>query len=122
MDPEDKYLTPPERDETLHEIMEGEVWVPPLIPHTPTLHISAANYYDHRWLTMDYSCCTKDRKPVGVQTDPELVELPPSSLEGLSSDLVLTPSENSSPIPIPPPIVAHSNHLQTALDLSVSKQ
>jgi len=111
MDPEEEYFTPPVRDNTLHEIMEGEAWVPPSVPHTPTPPLSTAKYYDHGWLTIDYSCCSKDRKPADVQTDAVLVELPPSSLEGSFSDLVSALSENSSPIPIPLPIIAHSNHL-----------
>jgi len=60
---------------------------------------------------MDYSCCSKDRKPVGVQTNAALVKLPPSSSEGSSSDLVSTPSENSSPISIPLPIITRSRML-----------
>jgi len=35
MDPEE-YFTPPVRDNTLREILEGESWVPPSAPHTPT--------------------------------------------------------------------------------------
>ena len=89
---------------------------PPLPP------LSAAGYYDQGWLNMDYSCCAKDRKSVGIQMDAVLVELPPSSLEGTSSNLVSTPQENTSPIPIPPPVVAHAQHLHMVLDLSMSKQ
>ena len=122
MNPEEEYFTPPVRDDTLHEIMEGEAWVPPSAPHTPTLPLSTAEYYNHDWSTMDYSCCSKDRKPAGVQTDATLVELPPSSSEGSSSDPVSAPSENSSLIPIPLPVVARSNRLQTVLDLSMSRQ
>ena len=110
MDPEE-YFTPPVRDDTLREILEGESWVLPSAPHTPTPPQSAAEYYDQGWSTMDHSCCSKNREPVGFQTDAALVELPLSSSEGSSSDPVLTPSENSSPIPIPPPIIARSNHL-----------
>jgi len=118
-----EYLTPPVRDDTLLEIMEGEVWVPPSrVASPPPPPVTAAEYYDQGWSTMDYSCCSKDRKPAGVQTDASLVKLPPSSLEGSSSNLVLTPWENASPIPIPPPVVACANHLRTVLDLSVSKQ
>jgi len=101
---EEEYLTPPVRDDTLLEIMEGEVWVPPSRACTPTPPpLSTAEYYDQGWSTMDYSCCSKDRKPTGVQTDATLVKLPPSSSEGSSSNSVLTPQENASPIPIPPP-------------------
>jgi len=123
VDSKEEYLTPPVRDDTLLEIMEGEVWVPPSCACSPTPPPpSAAEYYEQGWSTMDHSCCAKDRKPAGVQTDATLVELPPSSSEGSSSDSVLTPSENVSPIPIPPPVVACANHLRTVLDLSVSKQ
>jgi len=123
MESEEEYLTPPVRDDTLLEIMEGEAWVPPSRARSPTLPpLSAAEYYNQGWSNMDYLCCSKDRKSVGVQSDAALVELPLSSLEGLSSDPVSTPSENSSPIPIPPPVIAHANCLRTVLDLSMSKQ
>jgi len=123
MGSDEEYLTPPVRDDTLLEIMEGEVWVPPSRVASPPLPlVTAAEYYDQGWSTTDYSCCSKDRKPAGVQTDASLVELPPNSLEGSSSNLVLTPRENASPIPIPPPVVACANRLHTVLDLSVSKQ
>jgi len=123
MESDEEYLTPPVQDDTLLEIMEGEAWVPPSCARTPTPPPpSATEYYNQGWSTMDYSCCSKDRKPAGVQTDTTLVELPPSSLEGSSSDLVLTPQENASPIPIPPPVLACASCLRTVLDLSVSKQ
>jgi len=123
MESDEEYLTPPVQDDTLLEIMEGEVWVPPSHARSPTPPpSSAAEYYDQGWSSMDYSCCAKNRKPVGVQTDATLVELPPSSSEGSSSDSVSTPWENASPIPIPPPVIACANRLRTVLDLSVSKQ
>jgi len=123
MESDEEYLTPPVRDDTLLEIMEGEAWVPPSRAHSPILPLSTATeYYDQGWSNMDYSCCAKDRKPVGVQTDATLVELPPSSSEGSSSDSMSTPRENASPIPIPPPIIARANRLHTVLDLSMSKQ
>ena len=61
---------------------------------------------------------------VGVQAEVKLlVELPPSSSSNeSSSDPVSAPSENSSPIPIPPPVIVCSNCLHTVLDLSVSRQ
>jgi len=122
MGPKEEYFTPPVRNDTLQEILEGESWVPPSGIHTPTPPLSAAEYYDQGWSTMDYSCCSKDRKSVDVQTDAALVELPPSSSEGSSSDPVSTPLENSSPIPIPLPVVVRSKRLRTVLDLSVSRQ
>jgi len=123
MGSDEEYLTPPVRDETLQEILEGESWVPPSRAHSPTPPPStAAEYYDQGWSNMDYSCCARDRESTGVQTDAALVELPPSSSEGSSSDSVSTPRENASPIPIPPPVIAHANRLRTVLDLSMSKQ
>ena len=123
MESDEEYLTPPVRDETLQEILEGESWVPPSRARSPTPPPpTAAEYYDQGWSNMDYSCCAKNRESTGVQTDAALVELPPSSSEGSSSDSVSTPRENASPIPIPPPVVARSNRLRTVLDLSVSKQ
>jgi len=123
MTSDEEYLTPPVRDKTLQEIMEGESWVPlSRVASPPLPPLSAAEYYGDGWSTMDYSCCAKGRESTGVQMDAVLVALPPSSSEGSSSDLVSTPQENASPIPIPPPVVARSNHPRTVLDLSVSKQ
>jgi len=122
MGSDEEYLTPPVQDETLQEIMEGEIWVPLSRVASPPPPVSAAEYYNQGWSNMDYSCCAKDRELTGVQTDATLVEFPPSSLEGSSSDSVSIPQENTSPIPIPPPVVARSNRLRTVLDLSMSKQ
>jgi len=114
MTSDEEYLTPPVRDETLQEILEGESWVPPSHARSPTPPPStAAEYYDQGWSNMDYSCCARDRESTGVQTDAALVELPPSSSEGSSSDSVSTPRENASPIPIPPPVIARANRLRT---------
>jgi len=120
---DEEYLAPPVRDETLQEIMEGESWVPPSRVTSPPLPpLSAAEYYGDGWSSMDYSCCAKNRESTGVQMDAALVELPPSSSEGSSSDSVSTPWENASPIPIPPPVIARANCLRTVLDLSMSRQ
>jgi len=123
MTSDEEYLAPPVRDETLQEIMEGESWVPlSRVSSPPPPPLSAVEYYGDGWSSMDYSCCAKNRESTGVQTDAALVELPPSSSEGSSSDSVSTPRENASPIPIPPPVVARANRLRTVLDLSVSRQ
>jgi len=36
MESDEEYLTPPVRDDTLLEIMEGESWVPPSCARSPT--------------------------------------------------------------------------------------
>ena len=91
---------------------------------TPPPPVSTAEYYDQDFSTMDYLCCAKDRTSAGVQTKVELLVelLPSSSSNKSSSNLVLAPSENSSPAPIPPPILADSQCLQYVLNLSMSKQ
>ena len=119
-----EYFTLPDANTTLCKILEGESFEAPQASLTPPPPLSTTNYYGMGRDSMDYSCCAKNRMSAGAQTKVELlVELPPSnSSEESSSDLVSAPLENSSLVPIPLLVVAHSQHLCHVLNLSMSKQ